>query len=361
MTEKSLLFISNGFAEDMVAAALVKELQKTNPPLKICALPIVGDGVPYQKLGVQLIGPHWELPSQGITYGKEFDVWKEIRGGAIHLYLGKMLALLLKRKKFDLVVGVGDFLSSVIAGVFVKKPLVYSWVTASHFDGMAKHFLKKYSVMIFSRWRKWEHLPEFNVEFVGNPNLDTFEISGDDFGIDKSVKTIGVFPGSRAPAYNNLPRLFKILELIQKKTRVNVVFGVSPKLDLESMRARSKALGSYVFTKKFGDALNVSDLVIALGGCVNEQAAGLGKPVVTFWGGGHTREEEWVKDHARHFLEGAALVLPPDADLIANNILSLLSDPAKMKKLGERGIELNGGRGGTQIMAQRIIEWLKKN
>ncbi|MBI5399388.1 hypothetical protein HZB07_02050 [Candidatus Saganbacteria bacterium] len=364
--QKRILFITNGFAEDMVGAELARELLKLEPQLSFFALPIVGHGEPYQQLNIPLIGPHWDLPSQGITYGPDFDVWREIRAGAIQLYLGKIWALFWFRRRADLVIGVGDFLSSVISGLLVKKPYIYVWTMASHFDNIAKHYLKKYAVMIFCRFPQWEHLPEFPVEWVGNPLLDMIETTGETFGLDKNFKTIGVLPGSRVPAYNNLPILIETLAVIAKQQPVNIVFAISPKIDREKFISLAKAQPHFsdriVFTDKFGDVLNVSDLVLGLSASGNEQAAGLGKPLVTFWGGGHiSRSEEFVKWHTKFFMKGSTAVVPPDAKLAAEKVLSLLSDPAKMQEMSDIGIKTNGGKGALSTIAKRIITWLKQN
>jgi len=355
MPRKSILFISNGFAEDTLGANLAKELKDFN----LSALPIVGLGNPYRHQNIPIIAPCWELPSQGITFGEEFDLFQEVKAGAIQLYLAKAWALWRQRKKFDLVICVGDYLSTMAAGVFAKKSLVYLWVTASHFDPIAKHFLKKYAVMIFSRWRKWEHLPEFKVEFFGNPYMDAVTLAGDDFGLDKDKPCITVLPGAREPAIHNLPKIVKVLELVNNQKPVNVVFALSLKTaNEEFLKAAAGRVGWHV-TYDFGDALNNATLVLGLSGTGNEQASGLGKPLVSFWGGGHSREEGFVKWHQEVFLKGAQILLSPDdPQAIANMILSLLNDPDKMREMGEKGIELNGGTGATQVIAERIKEWL---
>lgn len=357
MAQKTILFISNGFAEDLVGAKLIQELCQIDPHLNFLAMPIVGIGEPYKNIGVELLGPHWELPSRGIAYGPEFNLKAELRAGAIKLYLGQIWSLIKNRRKIDFVVVVGDYLGTLISGLFVKKPVTYLWVTLSHFDDLVKYFLKKYVVMIFSRWKQWTHLPEFKVEWLGNPHMDTFEVTGDDFGLDRKLKTIGILPGSRQPAYNNLPVLKEIIQLISAKTKVNFVFALSPQIN----RAEFEKIDGVKLSYKFGDVLVVSDLVLGLAGTGNEQAAGLGKPIVTFWGGGASREELLVKGHAEAFLRGAAEVLPPEPNLVANCILSLLSDSARMEEMGRCGREINEGAGATKNIAERITQWLKSN
>lgn len=365
MAAKTILLLSNGFAEDTVGGAMADRLQQLDPELNILALPVVGQGQPYRSRNIPIIGPCWELPSQGITYGSDFSAWQELRAGAVQLYLDKLWALWRRRRQIDLVVGIGDYLSIIVTGLIVKKPLVYLWVTLSHFDWLAKRYLKKYALMIFSRWRKWTHLPEFPVEFLGNPYLDTLNFTGTDLGLGQDRPTITVLPGSREPAYNNLQLICKVIQQIRQERSVNVVFALSPKIDPQRFQALAGQQPGWsdniVLTDQLGDALQAADLVLGLAGAANEQAAGLGKPIVTFWGGGHSREEGMVRWHASRFLEGAELILPPDPDQVSSAILSLLSDSAKMSEMGRAGIEQNGGSGSTDQIAERIVKWLKNH
>ena len=64
---KKVLFISNGYAEDLAAIAIIKKLRSIYPEAKISALPIVGNAEHFKKMPeVKVIGPHWELPSQAL-------------------------------------------------------------------------------------------------------------------------------------------------------------------------------------------------------------------------------------------------------------------------------------------------------
>ncbi len=196
--------------------------------------------------------------------------------------------------------------------------------------------------------------------------LDLLKFTNQDLGIDKGLKTIGVLPGSRTAAYNNLPVLISILNQVYQKRPVNLVFAISPKIDRDKFIALAKAQSGYnakiIYSDNIGDVLTVSDVVLGLSATGNEQAAGMGKPLVTFWGGGHpSRDEAFVSWHTDYFLKGSTLVFPPDPKLVADNILSLLDNPAKMDAMARCGIETNGGKGAIAIIAKRVNEWLKKN
>ena len=108
---KNILFISNGYAEDLAAIAIIQQLKTIYPEANILALPVVGNAKHFKNLGVKIIGPHWELPSQGVAVGA-LAILKDLLWGAPLLYLGQILSLI-RLKNIDLIVGVGDHLSIV--------------------------------------------------------------------------------------------------------------------------------------------------------------------------------------------------------------------------------------------------------
>jgi uncharacterized protein (TIGR03492 family) len=58
-----LLCLSNGHGEDAIATRVLSELQQQPGCPEIKALPIVGEGYAYQKLGVSTIGTVQSMPS----------------------------------------------------------------------------------------------------------------------------------------------------------------------------------------------------------------------------------------------------------------------------------------------------------
>ncbi|PZO58357.1 MAG: hypothetical protein DCF15_05385, partial [Phormidesmis priestleyi] len=62
-----LLYISNGHGEDDNSSHVIRSLKAIRPDLEIFALPIVGEGNAYRKLGIPIVGPTYVLPSGGFT------------------------------------------------------------------------------------------------------------------------------------------------------------------------------------------------------------------------------------------------------------------------------------------------------
>ena len=64
---KRVLFLSNGHGEDLNASLVLRALRHFAPEMEMAAMPIVGRGNAYRKLGVPIIGPTQQLPSGGFT------------------------------------------------------------------------------------------------------------------------------------------------------------------------------------------------------------------------------------------------------------------------------------------------------
>jgi len=364
---KNILFISNGFAEDLGVIAIIKALQKIAPDLNLYALPIVGKADHFKNLNVKVIGPHWELPSQGFIHEKEhYHIFMDIKAGAIPLILGQIWAVLKNRRKFDVVVGVGDYVSIMVNGLLIKKPFFYVWTTLFPvFPKAVIKYMKKYGLKIFPRSKEGlthldaSHTPK---EYVGNPIMDAFEITGEDFSLPKNEKVIGILPGSREVTYQTIPLLSDIINRLAKEQNPYFLIGISPKLDrqkIETVFKNSVNTRQVIFTTQYGDVLNSSTLVLALGGTASEQAACLGKPVITFWSQGISRSQGFVTAHTSTILKESAILVEPKAEVIVAAMITLLRDPVKMAHMGQRGKELMGPRGASKIIAQRIAEYLK--
>lgn len=364
---KKILFISNGFSEDLVAITLIKELRKVHQLLEIYCLPIVGNARHFKPIKVKVIGPHWETPSEGLNYGNWALTFFDILFGLPLLILGQLISLFLLRKKFDLVITVGDYVGVASAAIArISAPLFHVWVCpAGYYPKFVKKYISEHAVAVYQRGPGASSLDDtgVKVQFVGNPLLDTFEITGEDFGLKGNRPTIGVLPGSRKVVYKNLRLLLEVLSGILKRKKVNVLVSLSPKMDRKKFMTSAKKYpgwsDEYVISEKFGDILNRSDLIIGLARTGNEQALGMGKPVVTFWGKGFSMSERMVRGHAHRILKKVPVLLPPDPERISSKVVSLLDDPAEMKDLGRKGIELMGPRGASRTIAREIKAFLE--
>ncbi|MFC1559867.1 hypothetical protein ACFLZ2_01190 [Candidatus Margulisiibacteriota bacterium] len=359
---KKVLFISNGYAEDLGAIAIIKELKQIHKDVEILALPIVGNAKHFKGLGVKIIGPHWELPGQGVTVGL-IPMLKDLACGALFLYLGQLISLY-RHRNVDLVVGVGDYTSVLISSFCPRKPFMFVWACPSpRFSKRTEKYMREQGVKMFMLHPRFKHLDYLDVpqEYVGNVLLDTYEIKPGSVALDRTKQTIGILPGSRKFAYKELPMLIKIMDLITQRQPVNILFSVAKRLNKDKLMRDFKPSAKVVFCENFGDVICNSDLIIGLGGQGNEIAASLGKPIITYPSNTHPRRvKKMVRWHSKSVLKGACLQLNPDPENIARKVVERLNDKERMRLMSEKGKELMGERGASKKIAKRIKEYLLK-
>jgi uncharacterized protein (TIGR03492 family) len=105
-------------------------------------------------------------------------------------------------------------------------------------------------------------------------------------------------------------------------------------------------------TRSFTDAANQATVVLGMSGTANEQAAGLGKPVVALPGPGPQFTRKFLALQAR--LLGEALVPAEGPEEAARAVLRLLANPEERARRGEAGRARMGPPGG----ADRLARWL---
>lgn len=65
--KRRVLFLSNGHAEDLIAATIIKKLLEEYPYLSIRALPLAEEGKAYDEVGIKVLGPRKMMPSSGFA------------------------------------------------------------------------------------------------------------------------------------------------------------------------------------------------------------------------------------------------------------------------------------------------------
>ena len=100
--------------------------------------------------------------------------------------------------------------------------------------------------------------------------------------------------------------------------------------------------------------MRAADVVVGLAGTANEQAAWLGKPVVTFPGPGTQATRRFVELQQR--LLGEALVAARDWKDAADVVARLLNDPAERASRGQVGRQRMGDAGAVKKIANKILE-----
>ncbi|MCX5748943.1 MAG: hypothetical protein NTZ10_01675 [Candidatus Saganbacteria bacterium] len=350
-----ILFITNGHGEDTIATRIIKEL----PGEDISVYPIVGTGSAFENSGVKILGPRRGMPSGGFIYQSIGNIIKDLSSGLFSTVIKEIGDLRRLKGKFDLVVSVGDIVP-IIGALLTKTKFIFVGCAKSDYYSYSytpweKFLLRKYCSLSLPRDKKTtDDLVKQGVkaEYVGNPMMDCIETKDFDFGIPQGTSVIGILPGTRDDANLNMEDICRVSEELNKtaaKENKNIVFLVAaaPSSDttaykcLENMRLHKDL---------FGDIINRSDIVIGLSGTGNEQAAGIGKPVVSFPGRGVQYTAAFAK-RQKELLSGSLFVTKRNAAAAAADISLILNDKGMLKKMSSAGKERMGVPGASLKIA----------
>jgi len=223
-----------------------------------------------------------------------------------------------------------------------------------------------------------------NAVYVGNVMMDCLRITGEDFDIDKRHPVVAIIPGSKEEAYDNLMVALDAAREISLQSKVNFLIALAPSLNLEKIAAnllkkncwkiqipqsdeRKKGIVANLISSegaivkvvqgRFGDVVNLSKVVIGTAGMANEQAVGLGKPVVSFPGKGPQITKRFLLIQ-RKLLGGAIFIVEKNAKAIAAKVTQLLEDSEKLSVIEKIGKERMGEPGAASRVAKLIYEEL---
>jgi len=393
MNKRNILFISNGYGEDTIAARIIEELLKLPYPLTIKALPLVGEGKAYNRLKIKVIGPRKIIPSGGFVGINPFLLFKDIRAGWLKVFKECIDVLRSERKLTDFVVCVGDVFLILLSSFFVKKPIVFLPTAKSDYTkGMKEHYkiekwlIKRLCRLVIPRDRKTaSSLQDFNINavYVGNVMMDCLSITNEDFGVKAAQYKVGILPGSKEEAYDNFTIVLDAITLITQEMfssgKVAFLLSLPSSLDLKKLSRKpgwkltfnnfsekdkgivaSLTSDGGAFVKiirgRFGDVVHSSQVIIGLAGMANEQAVGLGKPVVSFPGRGPQITKKFL--YIQRLLLGEAIsIVDRNAKSVAKEVCSLLVDPHRLNNMAKIGRERMGGPGAAKRVAELIASF----
>jgi len=393
---KRILFLTNGHGEDLIAASIIKLLQVKNPDIKISVFPMVGIGRTFEPLRVEILGPRKPMPSGGFMYQSIKLMVKDISKGLIGTTLEQIKLLRTLKGKYDLVFAIGDIVP-IIGAIVSKIPFIFYGCAKSDYYSYSytmweKWFMKKYALLVMPRDKKTtENLVKAGIkaEYLGNPMMDAIKITGEDFGINPNAKVIGILPGSREDVLINIDNVLDIIKEIesQKDDGIITEYLVAFASNLDSSRLTDlnhlasgtwnltyttfdeKKIGLEAILKsgelevkitqgKFGDVLNKSNIIIGLSGTGNEQAVGIGKPLVTFAGRGVQHTKKYAKTK-KELLGDSLSLVDSNPDIVASEVWKILKNPFMMEQMRNIGRERMGDIGATEKIVERIQEFLK--
>jgi hypothetical protein len=346
-----LLLLSNGHGEDAIGAALAPHLAEAGFQLE--ALPIVGEGHAYRKLGLPIVGPTRAMPSGGFIYGRPAALAGDLQGGLPALTRAQIRTI--RRGHWDGVVAVGDIVV-----------LLFAWLSKApfHFVGCAKsdyylngkpgsHLWHERLLMRHPRCKgvfardgvTARNLVAAGVlaHDLGNPMMDGLEPRG---VLEKGPLTIALVPGSRP---DEAVRNFQLLAPLVEGLEARVVAAIAPDLPEEAFQAP----GIQVVRGAFADVAHACDLALAMAGTATEQLVGLGKPVITVPGAGPQFTPAFAEAQTR-LLGPSVTCLPAEKARIQAEIREILGDPDRRVTIANNGRERMGPPGASRRISGAI-------
>lgn len=375
-----MLFISNGAGEDAIASLIGARLSRVDAD----AMPTVGTGAAYQGV-LPLVGPRRSpLPSGGLVNDRFLpNLARDLRGGLLTLLWTHYRFLRGVRLNYQLFVVVGDVfnLLNAFAGL---KPLLfigtaksarhhpYSWIERFAMKHLANRVLVRDEPTAAAlRARGLE-----KASWVGNPMMDGLEPTRTELPLNGELPWICLFPGSRVDAYHQMPRMLDIYgRLWERGDRARAVVVLADSVDpagfqspgwrLEAVAGERGVVGELVregvppvllVRRVLGDVLERCQLVLGQAGTANEQAAGMGLPVVAYGPGGE-HGMSWYRFRQKGLL-GEALEVVDDStpELVVESLSRLLRNPDERARRGAVGRSRMGPPGGAARMAAIIEE-----
>ena len=214
-----------------------------------------------------------------------------------------------------------------------------------------------------------------NARFSGNLMIDDRNLVGSGTSYkDGTVDSVALLPSSRDDAYSNIARMIKIISRI-KDIKIKFVLPFSENLSAEKLGGIVKDLGIRTSASSekdalwkaelgkgvkflaikghFADTLKSSKAAIGMTGTGNEQAVGLGVPLILIEEGSSASSSRLRFYEV--LLEGSVLPLRGSDEKIASGIRNLLLDNDRLKKMSEAGGKTIGEPGAAKRMAKEIM------
>jgi uncharacterized protein (TIGR03492 family) len=382
-----LWLVSNGHAEDALAAALWSRAAPRLPAWRATALPLVGDGRAYAAAPddrVEIVGPRRNLPAGGLTMHHPILLWRDLRAGVLGQTWSQLRTL--RAGEADAVLVVGDVFAQAMAAAlgaprrFVLQPLVsvrmadgggrVAWNRAFMERIRApERLLLRRAEVVYARdepTAAWLRRRGVRATFLGNPIMDGLQ--GRRLDPWPDLPTVALLPGSRAYAAEAAETMLDALAVLADGSRelaaaVAWTRGPAPPPAAGWRLERSPSDAGPVWRRagvrvawvagRFGDVLATADAVLGATGTAQEQAVGLGLPVVSF--------ALWPAPGPA-FLANQARLLGPSLEVVTRSpaaiaaaVARALDDPERRATARRDGPARLGGPGGTGAIADDLV------
>ena len=377
-----LVVASNGFGEDAMGSLLADKLRRRFPGGKVEAFPLVGRGQAYVERHIPVLSPPAETPSGGVVKYSWGDLWRDLRSGLLGQVRGQFRAWEGHRGRVRTVLCVGDvyLLLHTLWGQG-QAPLLVATAKSELLGGhwhLERLVLRHRCRMVWTRdGATAEELRRHGVpaDFRGNPIMDLAEediqktrFAGDNICGQSEVSEepmVLLLPGSRGRAYDDLALLLDAAARIAARQKVSFLLVLAP--TLERLRFEEAVLrtgwrweGNFlqgpgtsrvrVTSVSVARAAEGARVVLGLGGTANQVCAGLGIPVVSVLEKGKLVQKKLLGE--------AEVLVPPEAEALAQEVDALLQDEIRRRTMGQAGYRALGGGGALSAVEAHVASVL---
>jgi len=387
-----VLIISNGNAEDLMGAALAKSLSG----LKLAALPLVGTGKPYEGVAQSILGPRRPMPSGGFPFNSWENFVVDIRAGFVWDAFKHWKIARAEGSDSRTMVVVGDAYALAVGclAAYPQKPLFHIQPLVSYYYAVGRSLWERlgrpnqFGAEDFLFYERWMHrrvratyvrdklsetrahqLGMHKARFAGSLAMDILPAPERDLSHIKDGRPILILmPGTRGDVGFSLPLMLECAALLpqiqavvawaQDFSQVPLPPGWSLEIhdDLNAW-ATQGVTRVRILRKAFSAILHTAQFAIGTAGTANEQAAGLGIPVVAFPTPGPQFIASFAQRQKR--LLGESLILceaTPTA--VAAALHQLHQDQALYARAAADGKERIGPPGALPQIAKEVEQYL---
>ena len=380
---KRIVLISNGHGEDMIGAALARELMGLG--YQVAPVPLVGRGQAYLCLGLKPLGPCREMPSGGFVLDRPWVFLKDLKAGWISMSLGHYRAVRQAARAAAATLVVGDLYGLLVGGLFGCRPLFQVQCLASVRAWQRTGFRRPYSLLerslmrralgVYPRetegadWLRAHGVP--HATYLGNPILDALEGGP----LELPPPYLLLLPGSRHDAYESLPKMLEATRHLADLGPTPVVAWAG--LPLEPLIVPGWRLEAtlehqgvthrlqhpdgtvvYLSQQAFKAAVRGAKIAISTSGTAAEQAAGYGVPLVGFPTAGPQYTRPFA-ERQRRLLGEALLLVEAHPQAIAQGVREFLSSPERLERARADAQAAMGTPGAALRIAQAIHQALQ--
>lgn len=345
-----ILLVSNGHGEDAIATHIYTALRPLGT-YTFHAFPLVGQGLAYLNHSITPLINNPLFPSGGFIRGAK-DFIKDANNGIIsHTYHQLKLAKKIN-KKIDIIICIGDVFCLLIGSLGFKGPVFFIPSAKSDtfmpHSWIEKYWIKRTCKATFARDKQTATgLSKSGITspFFGNPMMDGLQSTGETFGFTDNQQVIGILPGSRQEAYENLLFCLSCIEAYHKHSpNSGYVCALAPSLCLSTLQKTLKYHPWHVdistqtlrhvsdpihirLSHQFINVVHRSNALIGLSGTANEQAVFMGKQVVCFEGFGPQTTLKRFREQQQLLGKGLHLVEPRDVQKIIQTLHTITQIP----------------------------------